>query len=583
MKNIDFSEYLKIAYGYIKDNKYDLALKKLKVLSEENRSNEMAFFEIGKIYKMMNKCSEATKNFIEAVRINPNNKELLKELGEVSYLCNSHDLAQKEFEEIVKKFPLNEQAHIELSKIFIKNCDYDKGLNELYKALAINKDNSEIYICFSQIYKAKKNREKMLLNLKQAAKINPDNKHVHLELGGIYEEEKDYESAVKEITEAKKLSPLDTKVRLKLLQLYVLQGKHNLSDKEASEILSLRSDSMFVKDSVLNEIEILQKKTVLKSKVKRLWVTLTSKCNIRCRTCGLWSTPWDIPEKTVKEVIDYYPYLERVVWLGGEVFLYKSFDELFQKASVFPNLRQQLITNGVILTEEWIEKIMSANTELTISVDGVTKDVYEYIRRGASFEKLISNIKLAVKIRKKLSSKTPMRLNAVIMKSNYHQLEDFLDFAKEFGFEQLSIMAIHLDNDPEENIIYSKQDPKVSEYLTDAIPRLKQKARDYSIDLDILLPTLDLKFDTFKNDKEANELLSDEGKLHCIMPWKYMFICDKGTVYLTGSCSKPIGNVYSNTLDEIWNSEEAQFYRENILKNQFQEICRPECMTRWEI
>jgi len=35
--------------------------------------------------------------------------------------------------------------------------------------------------------------------------------------------------------------------------------------------------------------------------------------------------------------------------------------------------------------------------------------------------------------------------------------------------------------------------------------------------------------------------------------------------------------------DEIWNSPEAQAYRRNMLKNQFNDICRPECRTRWEV
>ncbi len=224
---------------------------------------------------------------------------------------------------------------------------------------------------------------------------------------------------------------------------------------------------------------------------------------------------------------------------------------------------------------------MQANTELTISVDGVTKEVYEYIRQGANFEKLVANIKFANEAKQKFSSKTPMRLNAVIMKSNYHQLEDFLDFAKEYGFCQVSLMALHFDQDPQENILYSHKDIKALEYITNAIPKIRQKAKHYNIDLDILLPTLESEPKERKQGVPGKPSMTEI--LHCKMPWKYMMICDKGTVYLTGSCAKPIGNIYDNSLDEIWNSPQAQAYRESMIKNQFNDICRPECRTRWEI
>jgi MoaA/NifB/PqqE/SkfB family radical SAM enzyme len=289
-------------------------------------------------------------------------------------------------------------------------------------------------------------------------------------------------------------------------------------------------------------------------------------------------------------VIALYPYLERLVWLGGEVFLCEYFDEMFEKALAFPQLQQQIITNGVILNQRWIDRIIRAkNTELTFSVDGVTKEVYEHIRVGANFEKLITNIKLANKIKQECCSKTPLRMNTVIMKSNYHQLEDFIELAKDLGFCQLSIMALHFDQDPEENILYSHVDTKVLEYITEAIPRIRQKAKLYNIELDILLPTLEAECK--KPEAEGKEqapqptapATAAQETLHCKMPWKYMFICDKGTTYLTGSCVKPIGNIYKNSLDEIWNSPEVQMYRENMLKNQFNDICRPECRTRWEV
>jgi MoaA/NifB/PqqE/SkfB family radical SAM enzyme/Flp pilus assembly protein TadD len=586
MQISDILEHLKLVIEYREKGNYDSALKEIEILFQNNPKNETVLLEWGKTYKMMNRCMDAIEKFAETVRINPDNREALWELGETSRMINNCQLAMKEFEKVVKKSPLNEQAHIELSKIFQENYDFDSAFKELNKAMEINKSNAEIYTCLGQLHRKRGEKEKAILNFKQAIALDSNNRNAHLELGRVYEEDKDYEAASKELETAIKMVPLDARISINLIRLYTLQNEDNLANQEASRILSLYAHHPFVHNTILNEIEIIQKKTVIKSKVKRLWVTLTSRCNIRCRTCGLWSTPWDIPRKTVDEVIALYPYLERLVWLGGEVFLCEYFDEMFEKALAFPQLQQQIITNGVILNQRWIERIIQAkNTELTFSVDGVTKEVYEHIRVGAKFEKLISNIKLANEIKQKSCSKTPMRMNAVIMKSNYHQLEDFVELAKNLGFCQLSIMALHFDHDPEENILYSHVNPKILEYITNAIPRMRQKAKLHNIDLDILLPTLDTSKKS-EEDRQSRPVAPSpvaQEVLHCKMPWKYMFICDKGTTYLTGSCVKPIGNIYKNSLDEIWNSPEAQVYRENMLKNQFNDICRPECRTRWEV
>lgn len=572
---------LKLVRCYRDQGKYDLALKEFEALLRDSPEDEKILLELGKTYKMMNRCPDAIEEFAKAARINPDNKEAIKELGETSRISNNHELAVKELLDVIGRGTDNECAHIELSKIYQKMGLLVEALNELNNAYSINESNADILMGFGQIYKLQGKYEQAIEKLNQAIKINFDNKDAHIELGRIYQIQKDYSKAIEEVKTAADISPLDTKIRLNLIQLYAQNNDYELSEREAKETLRLVPNDPFMQDLMLNEIEILQKKTVLKSRIKRLWVTVTTRCNIRCRTCGLWSSPWEIPSKTADEVISLFPYLQRVVWLGGEVFLYKRFEEMFDKATNYPHLEQQVITNGVILTQKWIEKIVKAGVELTISVDGLTKEVYEYIRCGSNFEKLLKNIKLINELRDRYHSRTKTRLNAVIMKSNLHQLKGFLDFAKDFGFEQVSLMALHFDQDPEENIFYSKVDNNALDYVTKTIPEIKQRAKTLDIDLDILLPTLE-STKPEAPEKDINIIPSQEEMLHCKMPWRYLFICDKGTVYLTGSCVNPIGNIHESSIEEIWNSTGAQGYRENMLKNQFKDICRPECRTRWE-
>ena len=64
-----------------------------------------------------------------------------------------------------------------------------------------------------------------------------------------------------------------------------------------------------------------------------------------------------MPEKTVDELVGLFPYLEVINWQGGEVFLVDYFEGLMNKASEYPNLKQQVVTNGSLLNERWAAKL----------------------------------------------------------------------------------------------------------------------------------------------------------------------------------------------------------------------------------
>jgi MoaA/NifB/PqqE/SkfB family radical SAM enzyme len=209
--------------------------------------------------------------------------------------------------------------------------------------------------------------------------------------------------------------------------------------------------------------------------------------------------------------------------------------------------------------------------------------------------------------KKKYGIKKDIRMNAVIMKTNYKQIYDLLELAKNEGFNQLSLMALHFDTAPNENIFDGEtKDEEALKYIYKAIPILKQRAKEYNIDLDILLPCGDDSFEDIiskqndnnpiqldtneKKEAEVKEIIKEEPKdaivpvnrVCCKMPWNYMMICDDGNVLLTGSCIKSIGNIYQNSIDEIWNSSMSQEYRQRMIdKNFAEDACRTECTGRW--
>lgn len=599
-------EILNQAYKYQNTGQYEEAIALFEKLKQHKEYYEIAIFEIAKSYKMQNNPVKAIEYFIELINSNNNYKEAIKELSQTACLSKNYEQAENLLKSLADK--TNDIVfYIELIKIFFDKNDIQAAELYIQKTNNIDSENTEIKLLQAKLKRSQGYLTKSIEIFNDLLNVVDDKEDIYIELAEIYFLKGEYIKAIdyfEKIAGKKK----DKYIYLKLVELYYLTEQNDKSDAAGKKALELTPQNQFDQDTILNEIEILQRKIILKSKMKRLWVTVTSRCNIRCKTCGLWHNKWDLPYKTAKEVMDNYPYMERLVWLGGEVFLYKHFEEMFDEAGKWNNLKQQVITNGIALNKNWIEKIIkTANSELTFSIDGVTKEVYEEIRQGSNFEKLLENVRLTMETKKKYGVKKDIRMNAVIMKTNYKQIYDLLELAKNEGFNQLSLMALHFDTAPNENIFYGEtKDEEALKYVYKAIPILKQRAKEYNIDLDILLPCGDDSFEDIiskqndnnpiqldtneKKEVEIKEIIKEEPKdlivpvnrVCCKMPWNYMMICDDGNVLLTGSCIKSIGNIYQNSIDEIWNSSMSQEYRQRMIdKNFAEDACRTECTGRW--
>lgn len=151
--------------------------------------------------------------------------------------------------------------------------------------------------------------------------------------------------------------------------------------------------------------------------------------------------------------------------------------------------------------------IRTQNTELTFSIDGATKEVYEEIRQGSNFERVLSNIRYIFNLKKTLGIKKDIRMNSVIMKTNYKQIYDLLELAHNEGFNQLSLMALHFDSAPNENIFYgATRDQEALNFVYKAIPVLRKRSKEYNMDLDILLPCGDESFEEVVAKQDNTEI-----------------------------------------------------------------------------
>lgn len=347
-----------------------------------------------------------------------------------------------------------------------------------------------------------------------------------------------------------------------------------------------------VSNIFLNEAEILQRKIILKSKPREIHVTITFKCNLKCiMCCNGYDTEYELDDQLYEYLVDNMKYLERVIWKGGEVFLYKNFFKLFDLAAKY-NVKQTIITNGLLLNKDIIEHICKNNVSLSVSIDAVDKELYEKIRVGGRFEKLIENLTILKNIREK-NKNCNYSMITVLMTLNYNKILDFVNFAKLYDFS-----SIHFSKcDPgKENkgIPFLLQEKHLLEiykqFNEDYMKEILDNKEEIYIEIDnsFIIGSKNIESKQYNNygekkiDGKKEELEKKEekenikynsvnkevnfDKLFCDLPWKKV-IFSIDNIGFDCHCKVIDISKYLSKKTDIWNCEELVEYRKNIIDN----------------
>jgi sulfatase maturation enzyme AslB (radical SAM superfamily) len=293
--------------------------------------------------------------------------------------------------------------------------------------------------------------------------------------------------------------------------------------------------------------------------------------------CERKSNNFTLPRETLEQIIDFFPYLDSIMWQGGEVFTVDYFKEFFKEASQYHHLTQEINTNALLITEEWAELIARANTRLIVSIDSTDKKIYEFIRKGAKFQTLIRNITSIKVARQKYSKNDAMDIiNVVVMRSNYQHLDSFIDFAIRYGFRGLNFMYMLGNICPEENI-FDPADNEAITYLRQLMPRIIAGANALGINV-----TYDFAPCLFGNEMLAinNSAMGTNASLSCSLPWRSLFIdgSQGGKIYPECICRVSVGDIFKDPLEQVWNNENMQLYRKKIISCNTGKWCNPNCI-----
>ncbi len=309
-------------------------------------------------------------------------------------------------------------------------------------------------------------------------------------------------------------------------------------------------------------------------------------CNFRCIMCDNWKNKITI-NFSVKDFQKYIIILRKVYncdyirFHGQEPLLFPQIEKLILLAKKL-KMRTAIKTNAWLLTERKLVTILQSwLDELYLSIDSPEPHIHDTIRGiSGSFNKNISVIILARKIRPDL----PIYINSVIMRNNFHSIDQMLDIAQIHHLNRVSFVFLNDKNSKNIQSINLFWDDFCN-FFKNQVISIYQKSDQYNIPVDFspFLARLIGK----KNDEIIYELQyhfenylpeirafynGEYGKYFydrygCFSPMDHASINFDGNMY--GCCvveRSPyiaIGNIREGNFEDLWNSEKYKKYRNN--------------------
>ncbi len=206
---------------------------------------------------------------------------------------------------------------------------------------------------------------------------------------------------------------------------------------------------------MLNSLEYKLRRECLASYPRLLIIDPTNVCNLHCPLCATGAGTSDIPKGMMdmalfRRILDELgPYLyELHLFNWGEPLLHKGFFDMVRYAKRYP-LKTNTSSNLYAVTDEMIAEIVGCGLdELTVSIDGVSKETYEKYRVGSDYDRVMSNLRKLVEEKKRRGFETPFVVfRFLLMKHNVHELEEAREIAAELGcfFKMKTIRVDMLD------------------------------------------------------------------------------------------------------------------------------------------
>lgn len=299
---------------------------------------------------------------------------------------------------------------------------------------------------------------------------------------------------------------------------------------------------------------------------------ITSKCNFKCVHCRGFN---DISQGYIEDNIsleDYFRVIDDLASneilslgiTGGEPFMHKDILSIIERAKQ-KRFKLIIYTNGSYINEDIAKKLqlfLETDDIIHISLDGGIKEDNDRQRGKGSFEKTLKGLKVISKYR------LPFRLTVVPTIFNIEHIENIILLAKKYGAHEVSAVplmdvgrATGKNLRPDINVLFDKEITMI---------RLAKKNKIlYSGG--VFGPVCMFNCIPGIIESEITRKKIPFSKRICDAGTRQLYINCKGDVFPCHLFAKDnkflIGNIYKNTLKEIWENKKLNIFKTGIEMN----------------
>lgn len=319
---------------------------------------------------------------------------------------------------------------------------------------------------------------------------------------------------------------------------------------------------------------------------KTVSFTVTNRCNLKCRMCGQWSAEGYMHERRGRlqeemELADWRRLVDEVavhggqsvLLRGGEPFLLPGIVELLEHAHG-RGLFVAIDTNGTLLGDYAADIVRIGGMHLTVSVDG-PEDVHDYVRGvPGSFQRTKAGLAELVRREAEAGAKVSKGICFTISQYSYRGLGQMPDIARDMGIDNITIVPYYYvparigeayEAEMTDRFGCAAYSWRGFHHETSGVDfhELRAQLRQYMASLDGIysypyMAMTEDEYETWFTDPEAPVLspqCMNVERLIDIQPGGDANFCVDFPDYV-------IGNVRESTIEELWNSDRAERFRE---------------------
>jgi ubiquinone/menaquinone biosynthesis C-methylase UbiE/MoaA/NifB/PqqE/SkfB family radical SAM enzyme len=164
-------------------------------------------------------------------------------------------------------------------------------------------------------------------------------------------------------------------------------------------------------------------------------------CSLGCPECALGSNrisrergilSYERFKLVADKIRPYVQYIYLHIW--GEPLLNKHIVPIIRYASAFA--RTNISTNGMSITAPLAEDLITSGvSDIIVSIDGFTQEIYAKYRVGGNLAKVLASLELLQKLNAKHGNRVNITPQFIVFKHNQHEMDGFQKYCRSLGLK----------------------------------------------------------------------------------------------------------------------------------------------------